>query len=186
MKTILVILLVAVASTIAVGQNSGVYMTPSDFGGGKLTYSIDCRKEKHKIRLNEFLGKNYITVIHNGESYNLKKSEIFGYRECSGKISRLGIGVHYELMNPGETILLYKTEILVSKNQPKATTYYFSNSASGQILELTLVNIKRAFPDNHKFHDALDIQFKVDADLVEYDSFHQEYKINRIHSNSGN
>ena len=146
MKTILSILSIALASTIALGQNSGVYLTASDFENGKLTYGIDCAKEKHKIKLHEFLGKDYITVIHNGQSNNLKKKEIFGYQDCDGTISRLGIDKHYQVINPSEKILLYKIEIPPAKNQPKTTIYYFSNSASGEIQELTHANLKKHSP----------------------------------------
>jgi hypothetical protein len=35
-------------------QKSGVYKTYSDYQSGKLTYGIDCAKETHKIKLNDF------------------------------------------------------------------------------------------------------------------------------------
>jgi hypothetical protein len=34
--------------------------------------------------------------------------------------------------------------------------YYFSVRPEGQILALTLENLKQALPNNHKFHDSLD------------------------------
>ncbi len=48
--------------------------------------------------------------------------------------------------------------------------YYFSSSASSEVKELTLTNLKKAFPDNHKFHDALDAEFKSDSELALYDT----------------
>jgi len=168
----------------AKGQTSGVYLNAGDFESGKLAYSIDCKTEKHKIKLNEFLGKDYITVVHDKQPYNLKKSEIFGYRDCNDAIYRLTDDKHYEVLNPMEKILLYKSEVPPSKNQKGTTSYFFSSSATGEIIALTHTNLKNAFPDNHKFHDALDTEFKSDPNLALYDSFHKMYKVNRIYTNS--
>jgi hypothetical protein len=183
MKTILIVLIVALSISVK-AQNSGVYLSAADFESGKLTYAIDCATEKHKIKLNEFLGKDYITVVHDKQSYNLKKNEIFGYRDCNDLIYRLAIDRHYKVLNPKETILLYVIEVAASKNQMGTKNYYFSSSASSEVKELTLTNLKKAFPDNHKFHDALDAEFKSDSELAVYDSFHKTYKVNRLYSNS--
>ncbi len=186
MKTFNIGFIIALSfTTISVlGQQSGIYLSAADFEAGKLAYAIDCKTEKHKIRLHEFLGKDYITVIHDKQPYNLKKKETFGYKDCSGTIYRLGIDKHYELMNPTEKILLYVIEIPASKGKYKQDYYYFSASAGGDIKELTLDNLKRAFPDNHKFHDALDAEFGSGNDLVLYDSFHKMYKVNRLYMSS--
>lgn len=172
------------ASVSAKAQTSGVYLTGVDFESGKLAYSIDCKTEKHKIKLHKFLGKDYITVIHEKQPHDLKKKEIFGYRDCDGAIYRLGIDKHYLVLNPKEKIILYRIEIPGSKNQSAVISYYFSSSALTEIQDLTLANLKRAFPDNHKFHDALDSEFGSNGNLASYDSFHKIYKINRLYSNS--
>ena len=183
MKNILIVLIVAL-SIGAKAQTSGVYLSATDFDSGKLTYAIDCAKEKHKIKLHEFLGKDYITVIHEKQPHDLKKKEIFGYRDCDGAIYRLGIDKHYQVINPKEKILLYRIEVPGSKNQSAVITYYFSNSADNEIQNLSLTNLKKAFPNNHKFHDALDTEFGSNGNLASYDSFHKVYKINRLYSNS--
>lgn len=186
MKTLKIILntVFALISLSAFPQESGVYLTATDFALGKLTYSINCATQKHKIKLNEFLSRDYITVVHNKEPHQLKKNEIFGYRDCDEKIYRLTIDRHYELLNPKERILLYKIETPPSKNQRAVVSYYFSASASDGIKELTLENLKGAFPDNHKFHDALTAEFKTDSELAQYDSHHKVYRVNRLFSNS--
>jgi len=45
---------------------------------------------------------------------------------------------------------------------------------------LTLENLKQAFPDNHRFHDALDATFAAGRVLAEYDEFHKMFKVNRL------
>ena len=46
--------------------------------------------------------------------------------------------------------------------------------------ELSKANLMNAFPNNHKFHDMLDAQFKNEADIASYDSFHKMYKVNHL------
>ncbi|PZR37082.1 MAG: hypothetical protein DI538_12995 [Azospira oryzae] len=166
----------------ASAQNSGIYMNGSDFSQGKLTYSIKRSEEKHKIKLNEFLNKDYITVIHDKKPHNLKKKEIFGYKDCNNTAYRFVGDSHYVILNPTEKILLYKHELPASKNQKIATHYFFTDGVGDEIKELTRMNLKKEFPESHKFHDALDAEFKSDDELVLFDSFNNEYKINRLYT----
>jgi hypothetical protein len=166
MKTFQSFAILFLASTLVTSaQPSGIYLSASDFASGKLTYAIDCSKENHKIKLNEFLNKDHITVIHNKQSHELLKKDIFGYRDCSDVSYRFVGNGHYTILNPTEEILLYKHSSIGSKNQPAQTHYYFSLSDSGEVQKLTLTNLKSAIPDNHKFHDALDMEFKSDDEL---------------------
>jgi len=50
--------------------------------------------------------------------------------------------------------------------------------------ELTKLNLKKAFPNDHAFHDALDAQFKEDKELINYDEFHKMYKVNRVYTST--
>ena len=68
-------------------QKSGVFRTYSDYSAGKMEYGIDCATEKHKIILNDFLGKDFITVVHEGKRYDLKKNEIWGFQMCDDKVT---------------------------------------------------------------------------------------------------
>ena len=163
-------------------QNSGVYLSAADFASGKLTYEINCSTEKHKIQLNEFLNQDYITVVHDKQSHKLPKKEIFGYKDCDNITYRFAEKSHYVILNPTEEILLYKHTIEGAKNQKAEIHYYFSVSGAGQVQSLTLMNLKNAFRGNHRLHDALDAEFKSDAELAQYDSFHKMYKINRLYA----
>ena len=174
--------LFSLTTLFAFAQNSGVYLSASDFASGKLTYGINCSTEKHKIMLNEFLNQDYITVVHDKQSHKLLKKEIFGYKDCDNITYRFAEKSHYVILNPTEQILLYKHTIKGSKNQPAEVHYYFSVSGTGEVQALTLVNLKKAFPENHKLHDALDAEFKSDDQLSEYDTFHKMFKVNRLYA----
>jgi len=87
----------------------------------------------------------------------------------------------YKSLNSGEAIIIYK--YLHYAHSPKeadkyANKYFFSTSNSETLQSLTKYNLKKAFPENHPFHDALDANFKEDKELINYDDFHKMYKVN--------
>jgi hypothetical protein len=86
----------------------------------------------------------------------------------------------YTVLNSGQPITIYKYQHL--SHSPKeaekyAPKYYVTTRNSNMLQELTKMNLKKAFPDNHPFHDALDAQFKDDTNLYAYDDFHKMYKV---------
>lgn len=182
--TLALIVFSSITSSLAQQDSSGVYLSASDFKNGKLAYAINCKTQKHKIKLNEFFSKPYITIVHEGKSVNLDKKNIFGFRDCGDITYRFVDQNHYTVLNPKEEILLYKLVILASKNQQEAVHYYFSKSPDSEVQELSLTNLKKAFPGNHKFHDMLDAEFNGIVNLAQYDSFHKMYKVNRLYINS--
>ncbi len=73
----------------------------------------------------------------------------------------------------------YQHQAHAPKEAGKYLPKYFFTTASSDVLQpLTKDNVKKAFPENHAFHDALDATLKSDADLINYDTFHKMYKIN--------
>jgi hypothetical protein len=87
----------------------------------------------------------------------------------------------YKTLNNEGTVILYEYKHLA--HSPKdaeqyAPTYFFTSKSSDVLQPLTKDNLKKAFPENHPFHDALDATINSDKDLTSYDSFHKMYKIN--------
>lgn len=173
-----------IGSGSSFAQKSGVFNTFSDYKTGKMEYGIDCATEKHKIKLNDFWSKDYITVIHEGKSYDLKKAEIWGFQLCDEEIIRFQGKEDFQVSEKG-LLWIYTKQTLQAGNPKNAvskyiTSYYFSKDGDGKILELTPDNVKAAFPDNHKLHDAIDAQFTSVASLSEFDEFHKQFKINHF------
>ncbi len=54
---------------------------------------------------------------------------------------------------------------------------FFNPSAEAPLQPLTLLAVKKAFPNNHRFHDLLDAQL-VNGNLTAYDQMHRMTKIN--------
>ncbi|HXL54868.1 MAG TPA: hypothetical protein VN958_01340 [Chitinophagaceae bacterium] len=91
----------------------------------------------------------------------------------------------YTIINAGEPITIYKYQHL--SHSPKeaekyAPKYFFTTGSSDVLQELTKMNLKRAFPDEHAFHDALDVNFREDKELINYDDFHKMYKVSRVYN----
>jgi hypothetical protein len=77
------------------------------------------------------------------------------------------------------TVYIYSLDTIVRKGATEKT-YFFSVGPTGEIQPLTILNLKKAFPDNHTFHDFLDMSFNHDSDLTKYDEFHKMFKVNRL------
>src|SRR5215471_5712160 len=78
-----------------------------------------------------------------------------------------------------KALYVYSLDVMVRKGTSEKA-YFFSVGPKGDVVPLTILNLKKAFPDNHTFHDLLDMSFKHDSDLTRYDDFHKMFKVNRL------
>lgn len=166
-------------------DSSGIYFTANDYLKHKLSFAINCKTEKHKIKSDMIFRSKEISIKHADSTYTYPKDSVYGIKYCDGSIVRIFNTSEYPLINPDEKVMIYK---IVSgtggKGSPIITRYYFSKDAKAKIQELTIYNVKAAFPDNHKFHDLIDMEFHSDDELAQYDNFHKIMKINRVLQNS--
>jgi len=174
--------LILVSTSTLLAQKSGVFKSYADFQTGTMEYEINCTTEKHKIRLNDFLGKDFLTVVHDGRPYDIKKAETWGYQLCDEKLVRFQGTDHFPLEDKGILWIYTKQTVqTVSRGGSKTVkTYYFSKGGNGTIALLTLLNLKSAFQDDHKLHDVIDSQFKSDASLKEFDQYYKKFRINHF------
>jgi hypothetical protein len=84
----------------------------------------------------------------------------------------------YEILEARD-LVIYSTDVIVRKGALEKE-YFFSVGLGGEIVPLTILNLKNAFPNNHAFHDSLDMVFKNNSQLTKYDDFHKMYKVNRL------
>lgn len=171
------------ATALAQTDSSGIYKTARDFQQGQLSYAINYKTEKHKINDNLIFRQSEIKVKHAGQTYSLKKSETYGYRDTRGVDYRFLDNKALRVLSKGDGLLLYAFQKPISASKGGfgyITEYYFSKDVDAAPVILTKENLKAAFPANHKFHDALDAAFKDDEELASYDSFHKMYRVNHI------
>ena len=170
-------------SVIFPPTGSGVYRSAADYKNGKLSLAVDCKTETHKIKLHTFSNKDYIDVIHQGEKHTMKKSEIYGIRDCAGKDWRFSGNKEYQILERKALLIYQRLEMPLDsqrKGGGSVARYFFSLGVDGPVQNLTLENLKKATAKNHAFHDQLDAQFKTNGDLMAYDSFHKQFKVNHL------
>ena len=171
----------AIGTTAAAAtRTSGIYLTAVDYQKAQLTSEGDCKSKAHSIELHDVLNKPYIDVTHEGDRHRYLKSELFGFRSCEGADYRFVGDKEYQILE-AKTLYIYRT--VRSETRGKSITnvaaYYFSVGGAGDVLALTALNLKQAFPANHKFHDSLDAAFP-SGGLEQYDDFHKMFKVNRL------
>ncbi|MEY3186342.1 MAG: hypothetical protein RL675_161 [Bacteroidota bacterium] len=161
-------------------DSSGVYMSAVDFTNKKLTYGINCKTENHKINLNIFFNRDYITVIHEGNKYNISKDSVFGFKTCNGSSYRIADKIDYTILNADDNLLLYEFIPMSAPKNPQPPVHKFSKGADGPMLDLTIENVKNIYPDNHLFHDEIENTFRSNSSLLSYNRYHKQYKLVRL------
>jgi hypothetical protein len=165
-------------------RTSGIYLTALDYQKAQLTSEGDCKSEAHKIELHDVLDKPFVDVRHGSNRHRYLKSEIFGFRSCEGLDYRFVRNKAYQIVE-ARTLYIYVIQAParlgkdIAGGQNKVTTYYFSVGAEGDVLPLTLIKLKQAFPANHPFHDNLDAAFPFGG-VEQYDEFHKMFKVNHL------
>jgi len=84
----------------------------------------------------------------------------------------------YQILE-ARALYIYSQNVIVRKGATEKA-YFFSVGPTGDVVPLTILNLKKAFPENHAFHDLLDMAFKNDSDLTKYDEFHKMFRVNRV------
>jgi hypothetical protein len=111
---------------------------------------------------------------------------LYGYRDCNNHVYRFYKNITYQIAEPGRIYIYTKEEnITQGKGYKVVNVYYFSVSAEGEIIPLTLNNLKSAYRDNKKFFELLS-EFFNGNDVNEYDNIHKTFKVNYFYTNAMN
>lgn len=173
------------ANTFAQANRSGLYLTAQDYAHKKLSYSNEGSTGAYKIRIAPIFNKDRVQVIQNGEKHIFFQFDLFGYRGKNNQDYRFFKDQQYKIVGTS-FFYLYTRVVSVDEGKIhyKKTNYYFSKQPDGNIMDLTVENLKKAYPDNHKFQDLLDVYFRSDDELKWYDSFNKMYKVEHIFGDS--
>ena len=188
MKTIKLLLLLWIATVnmaTAASQSApgkkGVYLSLEDFIGHHVSY-----EGSKKIILNRFSGASNIRIIENDQAIKLEKDKLFGYRDSDGQDFRFFHNEGYKIIDHAGLFIYTayaSSSVEKGKGWVKKDSYYFSAGGNGTIYPLTIENLKKAFPENLKFHDLLD-GLKSEADLAGYDEYRKMVKVNYLYKMS--
>jgi len=170
----------AIAAPLSADNRSttgGVYLTASDFTNGALT-NEGVRSSKYDMLLHDSIfGKSYIEVISNGRATRYEKNEIWGFRDFDGKSYRFVDKEAYEVRE-AKGLVIYTKDVFATGRKGKTDPeFYFSVGGAEPVTPLTAANLKSAFPDNHRFHDYLDM---MPGRVTDFDKFHKMYRVNHF------
>ncbi len=158
----------------------GLYMLASDFISHKLSFSTN--EHTHcKIKLHNLSIRSNIKITRGDSVFQFSKDSVYGFKDHEGISHRFFNKTVYAIINPDETILLYRV-LAAGKTKYEAETYgyYFSKDAASPVLPLRMGELERSFSDNNVFVDFLEVHFKNDGELLEFDQNHKMYKLNHL------
>jgi hypothetical protein len=133
--------------------------------------------------LNDFTQNN----LNYESKHSFSKSQVYGYVNSKNEKYRFYDNSKYKIVDTLSFFTYYQYKMepgIDGKGLVKTDEYYFSVKGDGVVLPLTIDNLKKAFPENNKFHYALDELFKSNSDLMAYDNILKEYKLKYIFKNS--
>jgi hypothetical protein len=167
------ILGVGLFSTAAFAQN-GVYLTAEDFANKQVRYDD----------VNAYIPFRYgkVKVSDGDKKLLLDKKDVYGYRQ-GDQDYRIIDNNSYRVVD-ADHFPIYSRKVETSKGKGRVaeTQYFFSAAPGGELQPLTIANLKRAFPENERFHQLLDLQFRHDDELAKYDSFSKTFRIKSIYT----
>lgn len=155
----------------------GVYLTMDDYIVNQITpYNGLC-----KIQTNTLFNTNSICLTIDHKEYKYLRDSIYAYKKeeivyrCNHADKR-----DYKIVEQG-TIIIYTINepVYGYKNIRLVPHYYFSVNLSSVIIPLSVINIKKAFPDNIKLHQYLDMEF-YQKDISSYNEANNTYQINYL------
>jgi hypothetical protein len=170
--------------TLSARGQSGIYLDTTAFKNGKLAYESECGGRKNKsVHAHDFFwNSSYITVKTGGIKHKLKKSDVFGFRSCTGGIYRFYKNEAYCIAEAGGIYIYSQMQnITQNKGFKIARVYYFSRSPGSDIIPLTPGNLESAYQDNQKFLDEL-WRFACGSKAYEFDTIHNTFKVNYLYS----
>ena len=97
-----------------------------------------------------------------------------------GKSYRFVDNDAYEIREAGKLFIYSVNRLVLGRKGASEPVYYFSVGLAASVVPLTVINLKMAFPENHRFHDYLDLAFRSDWDLTRFDKFHNMYRVNHF------
>ncbi|MEY4876504.1 MAG: hypothetical protein RL708_1653 [Bacteroidota bacterium] len=169
-------------SSILFAQSSstGIYLTAKDFQQHKISFASSPQK-KYKISVGEIFYSPLIKISSGDSTIKLSKNVVYGYRNADNISFRFFNKNEFEILNPMETILLYKLTVAAgARGSATVTKYFFSKDASSPIVPLSIYNLQKVFANDASFQEWIAIYFHSDDELLKYDAVNKMYQLNHV------
>ncbi|RAI97863.1 hypothetical protein LX64_04913 [Chitinophaga skermanii] len=174
--TILVTSTITISANAQSQQRSGLYLTVEDYVNARLSY------KDAKINADVAFQPKAIKV-NGADKVSLDKHQVYGFKDDKGTSYRFFKEGTYTIVDTTHFDLYKRTvNIENGKERTRETVYYFSTKPGDDVLLLTKENLKKAFPTDEKFHVMLDMQFKNDKALQQFDKADKVYKVKQLYA----
>jgi hypothetical protein len=180
MRLITILFFYCLYSLNAQSQDPGIFLTAGDFVRGTVSYPKMGNK-RYRLYLHELFNTALIKIVSGKQTIVLKKDSVFGYRDAKDNNYRFYERGIYQILNPGEKIILYaRSSCGGYKNTEAVTRYFFSVDACSPVYPLSIVYLKTVFSKDTIFYELLDIYFRRDDELLSFNYFHGVYQLNHV------
>jgi hypothetical protein len=181
-KMIIITMMISIQANRLVAQNTnanaGIYLTVQDYKACRLSYVPEAGE---KLKINDFFGGKHISVKAGSKKISLLKGNVFGYRD-GGKNYRFYQNEAYEILDTAGFPLYTHAQIIPQgKGYTRYEKYFFSAAIATPVLNLTVANVYKSFPDQNDFRYSIRNYFHGDADLMAYDSINKGYQIKYLY-----
>ena len=172
----------AVRSGIASADSrwAGVFLTATDYRTESPAAKIACSSASQPIDRQSFAHSATVQVgdPRLGSAIRYPKDSVFGFRACDGTTVRFVAGENYQLVQESP-LYLYDVQrtVDVGKGREQVHDFFFSVAADDSIRPLTRAALKHAYSTNRKFRDLLDLNFRTDEELTQFDGGKNEFKV---------
>lgn len=186
-RVVSIIIFISIFNFPVKGQidSTGIYKNADDFVAKKLTFGGNRKMDRHRLLLNNFFNRPFITIRHNDTAYNISRNEIYGYRLQNGAEYRIVNRHDLRILNATEYIIIYRRDVThPPSGKTNVTNYYFSIGPYSSVQKLTIKNLKKATSSSQLFLEEIDGLFKYNTELATYDKQHNMYVINWIYRKS--
>lgn len=173
----LCLLMVLLTFNVQAQVHQGVYLSVDDYIANKIIPDTGLCK----IQANSIFKPNKVCLTIGHKKYKYCKDSLYAYVEA-GIMYRVNHSDKrdYRVREQGVIIIYTVNEPEYGyKNIKLVPQYYFSVNLSSGIIPLSLINIKKAFPDAMKLHHYLDMEF-YRQDVTAYNEAARMYHINYL------
>lgn len=155
---------------------AGIYLHASDYRNRNTCPFV----QRVKIIPHRLFDSRHIIMKTGNARLRYDKDSIFGYRNGKGEDFRFYAGEEYRIVETATLVIYAGTEpAYTAKGYRSAPVYFFSRTLDSEIMPLSVINVKRAYPEHLRLHHYLDIFFyNTAADT--YDETHHIFCMNYL------
>jgi hypothetical protein len=165
-------------------QPAGLFKTAADYRKGLVSQELPCVPGTRTIKTDRLFHGSEISIQESGRKKTYPKGEYYGYRDCQGKAFRFVNNQDYEILDSSGLFLYAHRGLAPGKGYHIVTSYFFSAGSGDPIQPFSLANLLAAFPEDVRFHYALQSYAVTQEALLDFDPYVGTHKVNYLFKES--